>query len=115
VIDGNSYGLLVNNLKYCLLQERRYNLTYIPWSQFNPIHFSVYTNLFFDMAYIQGQYYAIDGNNYVNRLLYTGGLGLDLVSYYDQVIRFELSVNREGQPGYLIFAVSLRQRAMIQV
>jgi outer membrane protein assembly factor BamA len=102
VMDGNSYALLINNLKYCLMKERSYNLDYIPWSQFNPVHFSMYANLFFDMAYIQGRYYATNGNDYINRFLYTVGLGLDLVSYYDQVVRFEVSVNREGQPGFFI-------------
>jgi hypothetical protein len=102
VIDGNSYGLMVNNLKYCIMKEQSYNLAYIPWSQFNPIHLSIYANAFFDMGYVQGKYYAGDGNNYVNRFLYTGGIGLDIVSYYDQVLRFELSVNREGQIGFFI-------------
>ena len=102
VMDGNSYSQVVNNLKYCLLKERSYNLAYIPWSQFNPVHLSIYSNLFFDMAYVKGKYYSSDGNDYVNRLLYTMGLGLDVVSYYDQVIRFEVSVNREGQAGFFI-------------
>ncbi len=102
VMDGNSYVLLVNNLKYCVMQERSYKLGMIPWSQFNPVHFSMYANLFLDLAFVQGKYYATDGNDYVNRLLYTLGLGLDMVSYYDQVIRFEISVNREGQPGFFI-------------
>ena len=102
VIDGNSYGLMINNLKYAVMPERSFNLAYIPWSQFNPIHIAVYANLFFDMGYVNGKYYAIDGNNYVNRFLYTGGFGIDFVSYYDQVVRLELSMNREGQPGFFI-------------
>jgi outer membrane protein assembly factor BamA len=102
VIDGNSYGLMVNNLKYCVMKEKTYNLANIPWSQFNPVHLSIYGNLFFDMAYVKGKYYGSDGNNYVNRGLYTVGLGLDFVSYYDQVLRLEVSVNREGRPGFFI-------------
>jgi outer membrane protein assembly factor BamA len=104
VMDGNTYGLLITNLKYCLMRERTYNLAYIPWSQFNPMHLSFYANLFFDMAYVQGKYYDDAGNNYVNRYLYTGGLGIDMVSYYDQVIRFEISMNREGRAGFFIHA-----------
>lgn len=102
VMDGNSYGLMINNLKYCIMKERSYNLILIPWSQFNPAHFSMYGNLFFDMAYVHGNHYDSDGNNYVNRLLFSGGLGLDLVSYYDQVLRLEVSLNREGQAGFFI-------------
>jgi outer membrane protein assembly factor BamA len=102
VMDGNSYVLMVNNLKYCLMQPKSYQLGYIPWSQFNPVHFSMYGNLFFDLAYVKGKYYSSEGNDYVNQFLYTIGLGIDLVSYYDQVIRFEISVNREGQPGFFI-------------
>ncbi|MCB8995261.1 MAG: hypothetical protein H6538_06620 [Bacteroidales bacterium] len=102
VIDGNSYGLMVNNLKYCIMREKTYKLALIPWSQFNPAHFSVYGNLFFDMAYAHGKYYGDRGNTYANRYLYTAGLGLDLVSYYDLVVRLEASINREGQTGFFI-------------
>lgn len=102
VADGNSYALLVNSLKYCIMPAHTYTLAYIPWSQFNPVHFSVYGNLFVDMAYVKGDPYISPGNTYVNRLLGTLGLGLDIVSYYDQVVRFEISLNREGQAGFFI-------------
>jgi len=102
VIDGNSYMLMVNNLKYCIMKERNHKVGYIPWSQFNLVHFSLYANLFFDMAYVQGKHYVSAGNSFVNRFLYTGGIGIDLVSYYDLVLRFEGSLNREGEGGFFI-------------
>jgi len=102
VVEGNSHALIVNNLKYCIMQEKSFNLMYIPWSQFNPVHFSMYGNLFFDLAYVHSKDYGVQGNTFVNRALYTAGLGLDLVSYYDQVVRLELSLNREGELGFFI-------------
>lgn len=102
VIDGNIYGLMINNLKYAILPEQSYNLLYVPWSQFNPIHLAIYANLFFDMGFANSNYYDDNGNSYVNRFLYTGGLGIDFVSYYDQVLRLELSLNREGQAGFFV-------------
>ena len=102
VIDGNSYGIMINNLKYAILPVQSYNLAYVPWSQFNPIHLAIYANLFFDMGFANSKYYGGSGNTYVNRFLYTGGLGIDIVSYYDQVLRLELSVNREGQTGFFV-------------
>jgi hypothetical protein len=102
VVEGNSHALIVNNLKYCIMQEKSFKLMYIPWSQFNPVHFSMYGNLFFDLAYVHSKDYGVQGNTFVNRALYTAGLGLDLVSYYDQVVRLELSLNREGQVGFFI-------------
>lgn len=102
VIDGSSYGIMINNLKYAILPEQSYNLAYIPWSQFNPIHLAIYANLFFDMGFANSKYFGGNGNTYVNRFLYTGGLGIDFVSYYDQVLRLEFSLNREGQTGFFV-------------
>ncbi len=35
-----------------------------------------------------------------NRFLYTGGVGLDVVTLYDLVLRFEGSVNQKGEAGF---------------
>ena len=50
VIDGNSYFISVNNLKYAIVPGVTHKLSWIPMEQFSKIHFSVYANLFFDVA-----------------------------------------------------------------
>jgi len=103
-VDGNSFGVSVNNLKYNLLPTRNFKLPLIPWEQFSKMHLAIYTNLFFDMAYVQGKYYYNPalGNTLQNKLLYSTGIGIDLVSYYDQVFRFEFTVNSLGQSGIFL-------------
>ena len=56
LIDGNSYFISVNNLKYALVPEVKYKLNWLPLEQFSKIHFSVYANLFFDFATVKGKH-----------------------------------------------------------
>ena len=37
-----------------------------------------------------------------NRMLYTGGMGFDIVSFYDTCIRLEYSINQLGQKGLFL-------------
>ncbi len=41
-----------------------------------------------------------------NSLLLSGGVGLDLVTYYDIVTRFELSMNKMGEHGFFIHFIA---------
>jgi hypothetical protein len=41
-------------------------------------------------------------NPLANDLLVGYGLGIDLVTYYDWVIRFEYSFNKKGESGFFI-------------
>lgn len=102
LVDGNSYLLMVNNLKYNMLPQRTFNLPLVPWEQFNKVHFSLYSNIFFDFSYVKGDYYNVNGNNLTNKLLWSTGMGIDLVSYYDQVYRFEFTINSLGEMGFFM-------------
>lgn len=101
-IEGNSYFINVNALRYELLPQTDYQLKFVPWKQFNKIHFSLYANLFFDMAYIENDFFNHNSNNLGNTLLYSSGLGIDLVTYYDQVYRFEVTRNSLSEWGIYI-------------
>jgi outer membrane protein assembly factor BamA len=99
VIDGNSYGIIINNLKYNLIKERVKELPAIPWTQFGKINYAAYLNCFFDMAYVEGRYYNLQGNTLTNTFLWSTGLGFDFVTYYDQVYRLEFTLNSLGETG----------------
>lgn len=101
VIDGNDFFIFRNNLKYELVPTKIKHYEFIPSSKFNKIHYSVYLNLFFDSGYVNDNVYDAS-NTMVNEFLYSGGIGIDLVTYYDKIIRFEYSVNKFGKKGFFI-------------
>ena len=104
VIDGEHYGLFRNNFKYKLFKKDHLILDFIPSSRFNEIHYAFYLNVFSDLGYVIDNLYKND-NFLDNTLMASGGLGVDFVTYYDKVIRFEYSFNKIGESGFFIHFV----------
>ena len=72
-------------------------------SKFKNIQYAFYLNFFSDVAYMKDVAMKNDpviNNPYNNDLLYSWGLGLDLISYYDLVLRFEYSFTSIGTSGF---------------
>ncbi len=101
VIDGTRYGLIQSNLKYEILKPRSITLPFIPSEKFSKTFVALYGNLFADAGYVYGEDFR-ENNSLVNEYLYSVGLGLDLVTYYDKVVRFEGSVNGLGNFGFRV-------------
>jgi len=57
-------------------------------SKFRNVPYAFYINLIADAGYMKDDFYG-DYNPYNNKLLYSWGLGVDVISYYDMVLRFE--------------------------
>ncbi|MBE0652749.1 MAG: hypothetical protein IH594_03060 [Bacteroidales bacterium] len=74
-------------------------MKWIPWEQFSKVHFAVYSNLFFDLAWVDSNHLSRNGNNLNNKFLWSTGIGFDLLSYYDQVYRLEFTLNSLGDAG----------------
>ena len=95
VVDGVA-GLMVRNT----LQREILHFNIL--SPFNTsvqkIPFQFYLKTYVDAGYSYNKQ-SID-NRLVNRLLYTGGLGIDMITLYDLVLRFEYSFNQLGQHGF---------------
>lgn len=98
VIDGSNYGLLRLDLK----REIFNNIYTLPVKYFTAIPLRIYPKLFADAGYISS---PSPGNGFLsNRLLYSAGIGLDVVTLYDVKLRFEFAWNHLGQNGlYLHF------------
>jgi hypothetical protein len=98
VTDGYNYGVVRLDLK-----RELFNKTYsLPVTYFTAIPLRIYPKIFADAGYIEN---PTPGNSFLsNRLEYSVGAGVDVVTVYDMKIRFEFAYNRLGQNGlYLHF------------
>lgn len=107
VIDCHDYYLSKNLIKFELLPQTVTLLDFIPIKKFKKIHYAFYLNTFFDIGYGYKRFNpGLLQNNLTNRVLFSGGIGLDLVSYYDKVFRLEYSINNLKDKGFFIHFLS---------
>ncbi|HET6245509.1 MAG: hypothetical protein H0V01_03690 [Bacteroidetes bacterium] len=107
VIDGQSWAMARTNIKYQLVKPVVKNFDFIKSKKFSAFHYAIYLNLFADAGYVQDKLY-FQHNPLSNQALFGYGLGLDWVTYYDQVLRLEYSFNKLGERGFFInFAAAL--------
>lgn len=97
VIDGVAALMVRNTL-------RRHTLDFsIPFAfskSHDRIPFHIYCKTYADMGYSYNK--TFPQNSLVNRMLYTAGAGIDIVTLYDVVFRFEYSYNQLGQKGLFL-------------
>ncbi len=67
---------------------------------YEKIPFKFYPKIHYDIGYCYNPY--INNNLFNNKFLYTYGFGLDIVTIYDLVLRFEYSFNQLGTPVFVI-------------
>jgi hypothetical protein len=94
VVDGTHYGLLRFDLKYAL-----FNRTFrsLPFRYLPELPLRIYPKLFADAGIARNPY---PGNSFLHdRMLYSAGLGVDIVSAYDFKLRIEAGINHLGQYG----------------
>lgn len=101
VIDGQHFALLKSDLKYQLCRKRELHVAALPFTKFNTIPYAFYLNLYSDAGYVKDKQFST-GNPLTNKWQYSFGTGLDFVTYYDMVFRFEYSMNRMGETGFFI-------------
>ena len=105
VIDGQNFVLLKTNLKFELLPKKEIHLDFIPLNKFSTIPYAFYLNLYADGGYVKDDLYAL--NNPLGNSLQIGyGGGIDFVTYYDMVFRFEYSINKLGETGFFVHFTS---------
>ncbi len=105
VVDGHRYLVLKTNIKYNLLPQRVKNIGFIRSEKFSLLHYAIYLNVFMDGGLVKDPYFYQD-NPLSNKWLTGYGVGLDLVTYYDKVLRTEFSLNRQGEAGFFVHMVA---------
>jgi outer membrane protein assembly factor BamA len=69
-------------------------------SKFKSLQYAFYLNAFADCGYVVNKF--TENNPYDNEMLFSWGLGLDFVTYYDMVLRFEYAFTSIGTNGFFI-------------
>ena len=108
VVDGLDFGYAKNSLRFELVNKTYDLRRYARWEKmksFMELPLKSYLRLNFDAGYVHNPF-ATTTNTLANRPLYGGGIGFDLVAYYNMVWRFEYSFNHLGEKG-LYFSYSI--------
>lgn len=67
-------------------------------NKFKSLQYAFYLNAFGDCGYVANKFSS--GNPLDNKMLFSCGLGIDFVSYYDLVLRFEYAFTSTGTNGF---------------
>lgn len=103
VINGNNYGLLRSNIKFALVPTKTADLDFIPLEQFSKLFYALYVNAFVDFGYVDSfDNWQSNGNHLPGELLMGKGIGIDLVTYYEKVFRFEYSWDKNNNGGFFL-------------
>jgi outer membrane protein assembly factor BamA len=97
VVDGTAGAILRNTLF-----RELFNF-YIPVTSsvsHDRIPFRIYATAFSDYGYAYNRDFT--ANSLVNRMLYTAGVGIDIVTFYDLSFKFDYSFNQLGQNGLFL-------------
>lgn len=103
VIEGQNYIMNKTTFKKLLFSGSSTN-NLIPFEQFQTIPFSIYLKSYFDSGFVNNDTFYPLNMRLSNRYIYGGGFGLDIVTYYDMVIRLEYSFNSISERGFVIGA-----------
>ncbi|PJJ74949.1 surface antigen-like protein [Thermoflavifilum aggregans] len=102
VVDASAFGILKTNLKY-QIGKWNIHLPLIP-EKFAHVPLAVYVKCFGDVGYGYDPYHEV--SHLSNRWLFTEGVGIDFVTFYDIRLRVEYSFNQFGQNGLFLHTKS---------
>ncbi|MCX6241234.1 MAG: hypothetical protein NTX43_05450 [Bacteroidetes bacterium] len=98
-LKGDQMYFCRNNIKYELIKP---NVKKVKEGQekskFKSLQYAFYLNAFADAGYVVNKFTT--NNPYDNKFLLSWGLGIDFVTYYDLVIRFEYAFTSIGTNGF---------------
>ncbi|MFN0200394.1 MAG: hypothetical protein ACKVTZ_02685, partial [Bacteroidia bacterium] len=96
-ISGSLMTINKAELRFAILPRRIIHIKQIPFKRFQDFPIGIYMTGFCDTGYIQDYTSTNQDKFLTNKLLYGYGAGLNVLSFYDMVSRFELSRNHLGK------------------
>lgn len=99
VIDGQRTAIWRNSVRYQLFNTRK-QLNWLHVRQFNTLPIAAYITAFGDAGYVRSTVAEEYQSRLANQLLLGTGMSLDIVTYYNFVMRFSGTINRQGNTGF---------------
>ncbi len=107
VVDGKHFVVIKTTAKYAIVPEKEVDLKEIDVPKFTRFHYAVYLTLFADAGFVsKPEVLENQTNNLPGSWLSSVGLGVDFVTYYDKVLRFEYAINKSVKSGFFIHFIS---------
>lgn len=97
VIEGQYFFMNKNSFRRLLFAFETDVSDIIKIKQFSKIPLSAYFTLNFDHGYVVNYPNYEENSLFTNRYIFGGGVGIDIISFYDFVMRWEYSINIEGE------------------
>jgi hypothetical protein len=108
-IDGSFLNMTKFELKYALFPIRQMTIEQIPFKKFQTFPLGVFLTAFSDFGYVRDNTFNNQDQFLKNQLLAGYGLGLNIIGFYDNLLRIELTRNHLNQTGiYLHGLVSIK-------
>ena len=101
VIDGQKFWLSKSIFKFALIEKNTFLIPKIKMTQFKKTHYSIFLTLFSDMGYVVNKQ-NINTNLLPNSFLWSQGISIDYLTYYDKLLRIEFSRNHLGEKGLFL-------------
>ena len=101
VLDGEHFAITKTALKYELVPKTNLQIPYFKMEQFKKAFYCVYFSIFADVGGVVDNQFSNE-NSLNNTLLASQGMSLDIVTYYDKLVRLEYSRNHLNEWGVFI-------------
>ncbi len=102
VIEGHRFVMFKNSFRKLLFNTSRDISDLVPIDQFDDAKLGMYAKLFFDAAWVDNYPQYEISSRLTNTFLYSVGIGLDMITMYDLVLRFEYSYNSADEFNFAL-------------
>ncbi|MEO0897754.1 MAG: BamA/TamA family outer membrane protein [Bacteroidota bacterium] len=108
-IAGTQLGILKTEVKFGIFPYQTVSFPFIPFKKLSEGPLGCYLTAFFDQGFIRDQTQVAVDPVFLDQWLYGYGVGLNLIGFYDMLLRVEYSRNHLNQGGiYLHTTVQIK-------
>lgn len=102
VVDGSFLNLTKMEWKFGVFPRKIHHASWIPLKRFQDFPFGLYISAYSDLGYVRDDTFNNLDTYLKDRLLVGYGMGVNVITIYDFMLRMEYSFNHLGQGGFYL-------------